>query len=88
MISVSEYNRWLEIEARLHNRPCKIPLGFPYVTVNLDLNTRVFLDTIKPLKYDYFLHPRFGVVCALEDGGGKIGKGPLCEKLDRVLLEL
>lgn len=57
---------------------------------------KVKLENQKPLlvkdsfhgiqKYDHYVHPKFGVVQALDDvDGGAIGKSPLCEQLDMQL---
>lgn len=86
MIDTAEYDRFLEAEARYHDRPLKEDI--PQIVVNQVARRPPDKHGNQPiLKYDYFLHPRFGVVKALNDGGTLVCKSPVCEALDRELFE-
>lgn len=89
MIDVEEYTRFLELEARMQGRPLKPPYIQGAYAWKPPGEVLVWNGGPRiPNKYDYFLHPRWGVVKALNDGGTLISKSPVCEALDRELFDL
>ena len=75
MINLREYARFKQLEERLLNA------NIPHRSAHKQVKN--FWGEIE--QFDYYLHPDFGVVKALNDGGTLVDKSPLCEQYDKEL---
>jgi hypothetical protein len=98
MIDIAEYDRFLAAEVHYHDRPLKskfikwepkndAPRSWRLRDKHNGQDIEVIYGGVI-MKYNYFCHPRFGVVKALNDGGTVICKSPVCESLDKELFNM
>lgn len=85
MIDVREYKRFLQaaVDMKLRWQREKVEYMFPAFIGGV----LVYGVSTKTRKYDYFLHPTFGVVVVLDDDGNLLQKTPLCEEIDKEIFK-